>query len=313
MSKEMRVGLTIAFGALVLVVAIFVIGDKEGVWKSKYLLRIKYRDVLGLQSGAPVRLSGLRVGTVREIRFSTTEPGVLEVVLKVDKHVREFIRADSKALIGTLGLLGDKTVEITAGSADQKVLEDGDYVQSGKSTSIESIIYEGSEAIENVKLATRYTKEIIEKINNGTGSLGLFVNDPAVYFDLQKLLVLTENLTRKLEGGDGSFARFITDSTFYVEMRSLLSNTNRLFDSLSTGKGTLAQLIHDPVPYENLKTIIASWKQITDRISSGEGSAGKLLTNDSLYINFTRALDRTDALLKDIRENPHRYLKFSIF
>ncbi len=277
MSKEFRVGAVIAITALVFVIAVFAIGDQEGVWKRRYELKVKYQDIYGLQAGAPVRLAGLRVGTVRSIEFSKAEPGNIIVTLRIDKGVKSLIRSDSKALIGTLGLLGDKTVEISVGTPDQKELESEDYVQAAKSASIEAIIAEGGEAVENIKLAAKYTKETIEKINNGTGSLGLFVNDPNVYFNLDKLLVLTENLTRQLEEGKGSFARFITDSSFYVEMRNLMTNTNNLFDSLTTGKGTLPQLLYDPAPYQDIKQIVASWKQITDRINAGEGTAGHAL------------------------------------
>jgi phospholipid/cholesterol/gamma-HCH transport system substrate-binding protein len=313
MSREFRVGVVIALAALVLVIAVFTVGDQEGVWKRRYELRVKYTDIYGLQAGSTVRLAGLRVGTVKHVEFSRTEPGNLIVVLKVDRDVQNLIRSDSKAVIGTLGLLGDKTVEISVGSPDQDMLEDGSYIQGAKSASIEAIITEGGEAVENITLAAKNTKEIIEKINNGTGSLGLFVNDPNVYFDLDRLLQLTENLTKQLEQGQGSFARFVTDSTFYVEMRNLLTNTNHLFDSLTTGQGTLSKLLYDPAPYQDIKQIVESWKQITNRINSGEGTLGKMLTNDSLYINFTRALDRTDALLKDFRENPGRYLRIRLF
>jgi phospholipid/cholesterol/gamma-HCH transport system substrate-binding protein len=313
MSKEFRVGAMIAIAALLFVIAIFAVGDQEGVWKRRYELQIKYTEIYGLQVGAPVRLAGLRVGAVKHIEFSQTEPGNLIIIVQIDRHVKSLIRSDSKAYIGTLGLLGDKTVEVSIGSPDQRELNEDDFLQAAKSASIEAVIAEGGEAVENITLAAKYTKEVIEKINNGAGSLGLFINDPKVYFDLERLLVLTENLTKQIEQGQGSLARFIGDSTFYMETRALMSNTNRLFDSLSTGKGTLAQLIRDPVPYEDMKNIVASWRTITNRVSSGEGTAGKLLANDSLYINLTRSLDRAEALLKDMRENPGRYVKFSIF
>src|SRR5690606_16423982 len=190
-----------------------------------------------------------------------------------------------------MGLLGDKTIEISSGSDTARVLNEDEYLLSARSSSIEAIIAEGGQAVEYIREASRHAKEIIEKINNGTGSLGLFVNDPNVYFDLDKLLVLTERLTQQLESGTGSFAKFITDSTLYVEMRSLMSNTNVLLDSLSHGDGTLAQLLHDPEPYNDLKTIVADWRKITTRINSGEGALGQMLYNDTLYYNLSRTLD----------------------
>jgi phospholipid/cholesterol/gamma-HCH transport system substrate-binding protein len=313
MTREVKVGLLIAFAAFVLVLAVFLIGDQEGVWKSRYHLKIKYDDVYGLLPGSPVRLAGLRVGTVRGIDFSDTEAGTIIVTLSVEESVRNLIRGDSKALIGTLGLLGDKTIEITAGTMAQPPLADNEFITAGRSSSIEAIISQGGEAVENIKEAARHTKEIIEKINNGIGSLGLFVNDPNVYFDLDRLLLQTEAIVKALDSNQGSFARFVKDSTFYVEMRNLLSNTNRLFDSLTTGQGTLAKLLTDPKPYEDIRRITSNFRNISDRMQAGEGTLGQLVTNDSLYFNLNRALDRTDALLKDFRENPGRYIRFRIF
>jgi phospholipid/cholesterol/gamma-HCH transport system substrate-binding protein len=313
MNKESKVGLLLAVAGIIFVLAVFLIGDQEGVWKSKYQLRIYYDQVQGLLPGAPVRLAGLRVGSVRDIEFSSEMPGQLEVILSVDKAVKSMIRSDSEALIGSLGLLGDKTIEITVGSPDSMMLEDGEVIRAGKSASIEAIIAQGGDLVDNLSVASANAREIIEKINDGKGSLGLFVNDPSVYFDLDKLLILTERLTNQLDSGKGSLARFVNDSTFYVELTGFLSNTKALIDTLTNGEGTLPMLMKNPEPYQNLESILSDWRELTAQIRSGKGSAGKLLTEDSLYVNLSRTLERTEALLKDLRENPGRYVKFSIF
>jgi phospholipid/cholesterol/gamma-HCH transport system substrate-binding protein len=313
MNRESKVGLLLAVAGVILVFGIFLVGDQEGVWKSKYELKIYYSNVYGLLPGAPVRLAGLRVGSVKDIEFPEAEPGKLEVVISIDKSVKSRIRSDSRALIGSLGLLGDKTIEITVGSPDSVMLEDGGVLQAGKVTSIEAIISEGGDLVENIREASKSFKQIMDKINRGEGSLGLFVNDPSIYFDLDKLLVITEKLSRELETGTGSFAKFVKDSTFYVELTGFLSTTKDLIDTLSAGQGTIPRLLNDPEPYQNLESIIGDWEKITAEIRSGKGTAGKLLTQDSLYIQLNRTLDRTEALLEDLREHPGRYVKFSIF
>lgn len=313
MSREAKVGLTLAVAGLLLVLAIFLVGDSEGIWQSKYKLNIVYDNVQGLMKGAPVRLAGLRVGSVEEIAFADDHPGKLKVTIKVDNSVKDKIRTDSEAMIGTLGLLGDKTVEISVGSPDSAVVEAGGYVRAGKTASIEAIIAESSDMVANIKEASKSARDILGKIDRGTGSLGLFVNDPNVYFDLDKLLVLTERLTKQIESGKGSFAKFVTDSSFYTEMTRFFTTTGDLLDSLSTGQGTLPKLMNDPAPYDDIRTIVADWKDITNKLRSGQGSAGHLLMDDSLYINMSRTLERTEALLIDFRNNPHRYVKFSIF
>ncbi len=313
MNRESKVGMLLAVAGVILVLGVFLVGDQEGVWKSKYELKIYYTNVFGLLPGAPVRLAGLRVGSVKAIQFPEAEPGKLEVIISIDNSVKSRIRSDSRALIGSAGLLGDKTIEITVGSPDSLILENGDVLQAGKVTSIEAIISEGGDLVENIRQASQSFKQIMDKINRGEGSLGLLVNDPNVYFDLDKLLVVTEKLSKELETGSGSFARFVKDSTFYVELTGFLSTTKDLIDTLSSGQGTIPRLLKDPEPYENLESIISDWEQITADIRSGKSTAGKLLTQDSLYIQLNRTLDRTEALLRDLRENPGRYVKFSIF
>jgi len=313
MSSHLRVGLLLLVAGTILILGIFFIGDQEGVWKSKYTLRIKYADVYGLLPGAPVRLAGLRIGSVSDICFCDAQEESLLVTISVDQFVQDRIRKNSEAIISTLGLLGDKTIEISTGSFDQPRIEENGFITSGKSTSIEALFSQGGDAMENLKDASLHAKEIIEKINKGTGTLGLLVNDPDVYFNLDELLRVTKNLTSQLESGKGSFAKFIKDPKFYNELTRFLETTNSSIDSLMTGEGTLGMLMRDPKPYEDLRDMIASWKDMTARIQSGEGTAGMLLTNDSLYINLSRTLDRTEALLKDFRENPGRYIKFRIF
>lgn len=313
MTRESKVGLLLAIAGVILVLAVFLIGDQEGVWKSKYDLRIHYDAVHGLLPGAPVRLAGLRVGSVKSIEFSEDFPGKLEVIVSVDESVKKKIRTDSEALIGSLGLLGDKTIEVTVGSPDSPMLEEDEIIRAGKVASIEAIIASSGDMVQNIREASVQIKEIMEKINRGDGSLGMFVNDPNIYFDLDKLLILTKNLSQQIQHGRGSFAKFLSDSTFYIEMTKFFANTSSLIDTIANGEGTLPMLLKNPEPYQNLESILADWQEITNKIRSGEGSAGKMLADDSLYINLTRTLDRTEALLKDFRENPGRYIKFRIF
>ncbi len=313
MSKEIKVGIVILIAAGLLLLAIFMVGDQQGLWANKYSLYINYETVQGLQTGAPVRLNGLMVGSVESITFSESNLGELLVKVNINESVMNYIRTDSRARISTMGLLGDKTIEISGGSDTATVLKPDEFLIAERAASIESIIAEANDVVANLTSASYHAKEIIRKINEGEGSLGLFVNDPNVYFDLDKLLLLTERLTAQLESGEGSFTKFLTDSTFYVEMRNMLANTNELFDTLATGEGTLALLMRDPQPFYDLKEIIQNMREITTGVNNGEGTLGALFTDDSLYINLSRTMDRAEALFEDLRNNPGRYLKFSVF
>ena len=107
-----------ALGALAL--AILSLSSQEGVFSERYRLVGYYENVQGLIPNAPVWLAGTRVGRVESVNFGTRPDGkaAVKVILQLDEDVRERIRADSTASIGTIGLLGDRYVEISLGSQE---------------------------------------------------------------------------------------------------------------------------------------------------------------------------------------------------
>ena len=111
---EIKVGALILIGLAVTIFAILSVTQQRGLFQDRYQLKIHMSRVNGLQTGAPVRLAGVRVGSVVKVEFTknTLDP-IIEVVIEVEKKVQQRIRKDSEAHIGTLGLLGDKFIGIT--------------------------------------------------------------------------------------------------------------------------------------------------------------------------------------------------------
>src|SRR5262245_13054266 len=117
MSKQTRVG-TLVLAALVIAgVAIFLLGRQEHLWERKVGYELRFARTNGLQTGAPVSLAGVPIGSVERLRFaSDTTKNEIIVGIAVDADVASRIRTDTKATIRTLGLLGDKAIELVPGS-----------------------------------------------------------------------------------------------------------------------------------------------------------------------------------------------------
>jgi len=164
-SRELRVGFVIFVGILFLAGMILSIGKHQGIFQRRYELKVLMDRVNGLQVGAPVRLAGLNVGKVTSIDFPQgLERKQVEIGLKIDRRVQPRIRKDSVAHIGTLGLLGDKFVNITMGSIDQPVLRPGDYLRGTTPVDIEEIIEEGVSVFDDLKAMSKSSRKIIGKI-----------------------------------------------------------------------------------------------------------------------------------------------------
>ena len=134
--RDILVGMFVlmALGAGLFLVAI--LGSEQGIFRARFELRATFVNVNGLRAGAPVFVAGLNVGSVRTLQFAAplgaqdaregSVASLVEVLLDVDARYREQIRADSVASVGSVGLLGDKSIEITVGGLDAPELGDGE-------------------------------------------------------------------------------------------------------------------------------------------------------------------------------------------
>ena len=311
---EIKVGLTILAALVILVFAILSVGQQRGLLEDRYKLRVLMSRINGLQTGAPVRLAGVRVGSVVNVQFSgDMENKKIEVVLEIDKSVQSRIREDSEAHIGTLGLLGDKFVGITMGSIDKRILEHGEELKGSDPLDLEQLLDDGVALLDDVKNTVRSLDEIATKVNHGDGTLGLLVNDPRIYFDLDQLLILTSRLNKKLAEGSGTLARLLDDSTLYVSANHLLNQSALLADSLRLGRGSASQLLRNPELYDELLETSIRLNKFTQQLEEGKGTLGQTVNNPDLYRRMVRITASLDSLITDVRRNPQRYLKVEIF
>lgn len=313
-SHEIKVGLMILIGITIIIFVIFAVGRQQGILEERYVLHVYMSRVNGLQTGAPVRLNGVRVGSVTGVSFpdDPNNPEI-RVSLEILKRIQDRIRADSEAFIGTLGLLGDKFVSITMGSMNYAVLKDGDFLRGTDPVDVEKLIDESVATFDELKTTTALLKEISDKINRGEGTIGMLVNNPGLYNNLNESLTFFNDLGDQLNSSNGLLAQILRDTTMYNELYTFLKNANVLADSLVNGTGSAAKLMHDPEFYNRIIDNLQEIKGITAKLNQGEGTAGQLLTNEKLYDDLVRMTTDLDSLVNDIRENPKRYVTIKLF
>ena len=112
--KKLAVGVFIFIGLLILVVGVVVIGGQHKAFVKSIRLNVVFDDVQGLQTGNNVWLSGMKVGTVKKVAFFGQSQVLVE--LNIEKQAQPHIRKDTKAKVGTDGLVGNKIVVLSGGS-----------------------------------------------------------------------------------------------------------------------------------------------------------------------------------------------------
>lgn len=313
---ELKAGLLVLAALTVLAAAILAVGQKGGVFSENYTLTARFPRILGLKPAAPVWLAGVAVGSVKSIRF-VTEPGesvpVIDVKLNIGTEYQELIRSDSEASIDGKGLLGDKIIAISLGSKEAPVLPDGGRLMSQAPLDFSSILTEATATIRDVGDIARNIRGMTQGIEDGKGSLGKFMKDESLYDNLEKISANLSALTYRLGKTEGSLVKLLNDPKLYDEVTALVTD-------LRKGEGTVAKLIQDPKLYEEARGTLQNAQSIMKRIDNvvaqtekGEGNAGKLLHDEELYRSLNATVKELHELIADIKKNPGRYVKVSVF
>ncbi len=192
-----RLGMFIAVGLALFVLAIFIIGKQKNLFDPVIKVTTRFQNVGGLQVGSTVRFSGINVGTVDNIRIVNDSTVKVDFVIK--KDVQRFIRADSQAAIGSEGLIGDKILVISQGSPTAKIVKNGQSIPSSEPIETDAIMASLQITADNAAVATGEITEILQKVNSGQGTLGKLIQDPTMANNIDKTIL---NLRKSTKGLD---------------------------------------------------------------------------------------------------------------
>jgi phospholipid/cholesterol/gamma-HCH transport system substrate-binding protein len=285
MDRDRRLSLVVgAFvvGILgILAAAILSLSAERGIWTARYRLVTYFANVQGLIEGAPVRLAGKDVGSVEFISFAALgeDRPPVRVVLLVDEGVQHRVRSDSVATIGTIGLLGDKYVEISMGSPEGQVLVDGADLASVSPLDLNEVVTRGTAAIEGVTQLTENVNAVVDDFGRNMGGRGLAEAVGAI-----------SDMAKQIQQGEGLLHSLIYDSYEGSGVQSIehsLATFEDILDEVAHGQGILHTLIYEPTQEQDLVMEAlaagANLNSILQKIDRGDGTLGLLVNDPTLY------------------------------
>ncbi len=192
---KLRLGLFVAGGLALFVIVIFIIGKQKNLFNPVYRLSSTFYNVSGLQIGNNIRFSGINIGTVDNINI--INDSTVRVDMSIKKEVQKFIKADSEVAIGSEGLIGDRLLIITQGSANASLASEGQQLKSKEPIETDAIMASLQVTAGNVEIISLQLAEIMMKINGGNGTLGRLIQDTTIAENLNQTIV---NLKKSSKG-----------------------------------------------------------------------------------------------------------------
>ncbi|MEE8550117.1 MAG: MlaD family protein [Gemmatimonadota bacterium] len=311
--SQVRVGLAVAVALAILSVGIFLIGETAAVFGKRYELVTLVPTANGLLEGAGVRLAGQDVGKVERIEFVPVEARgrpdhVLRITLAVDRSVREQIRTDSDARIRTIGLLGDKIINITPGTSGSDVLEEGDTLRNLPAIDYEQMLGSVGVVIDDLAMMLSDLRSIADSLLVGQGTVGRLLTDTTLYVELLKTSRSLSEFLTTVGGSEGALAQLAQDDELYQDLRSVIAGVDTLTAHLLSGEGTLSRLLIDETLYVKLAGTSARADSLLAALEAGEGTIGQLLNDQRVYEGLLKLLVDLQAVVQEFRDNPRKYI-----
>jgi phospholipid/cholesterol/gamma-HCH transport system substrate-binding protein len=312
-AKEIKVGLLIIVASALLYLGMnYLKGNNP--FKQEIFYFVKYKKIEGLELSSPVTINGVKVGKVKQINF--LENDIRNIIVKISLSNNYQIPDSSTARIYSLDLMGSKGIQI--------VLSDNEKFYNVGDTMLSSIEMNLSEQVSaQVAPLKKKTEELmggidsilvkIEYIFNKTNRANIDKSFEAIKRTFQNLertsVTLDTLMTNEKHRLHNIFVNIESITSNFKDnnekLSSIIQNFDNLSDSLS--KAEIVSTIN------NANNALISVNTILQKIERGEGSMGMLINNDSLYNNLNNSAESLDKLLIDLRENPKRYLHYSVF
>ena len=272
--------------------------DLFNSYKTYYVV---YDDVEGLSPSAPVTLNGLVVGQVVGITFTDYETGKLRIEMQVKTDFP--ISKTSHATLYEPSLLGGKQIAIIPDMKNQQLAEDGDHLLSGLKPGMLTVVGEKLSPLQTKVEATVVTADsLLTSLNN--------VFDPRTQENLRLAIAEMSSTMQQFNQTARSLNAVVSGNRANIDatmanLNYTTSNFAKLSDSLN--QANLGQAV------KRLERSLASVDSIVNEVQAGNGTLGKLLKDDEMYNNLTDASNELKELLADIKNNPKRYIHFSVF
>src|SRR5215472_17456601 len=235
--SQLKVGVLALTAFVIVFVLVFLLTSSKGIFQQNAVLYTYMEDASGMANGTPVRLNGILVGYLDQLRLTNSRDPkrAVQFVLMVKGKFLADIPIDSVATIAAANLLGDKFINITKGQDTRTVMS------------------QSANVLQSFQTIVKRVDSLLAGVEAAKGNIGLLLKDDELYRRLNGIASEGQKLLSDVRTGNGSLSKLIFSDEFYQELRSPLHRIDKMLADLDAGQGSAGKLLHDPALYDEMQ------------------------------------------------------------
>lgn len=296
--NNFKLGIFVLAGLLFLIVLLYMIGKNRNMFGFNYVIKARFENVQGLKTGNNVRFAGIDIGTVSNI--SMINDTIMEVEMSIDNEVKNIIRKNAIASIGTDGLVGNKVVNIISLKKSAPLAENNDILNTKKPVDTDEMLRTFYKTNNDISIIAQQLKITMTKINdsnklwevinnkdfaNNLKSSANQIKNASTHFN--ELTTQANNIVKEVNEGKGTLGLIIKDTTFSKS----ISNNMKSINNLALKANELSV---------QLKEIM---EEINHDIKNGDGIANKILKDSQIVIKINNSLNNIENGTNGFNQN----------
>jgi len=336
--RKLRVGVFVLIGVAAFLGMIYALGARARLFEPRFTVSAEFTEVGGLVEGATVRLAGVQIGRVSDVRLPSQPGGKVRVDMTIARRFGDRVRKDSVARIETQGLLGDRLVEISVGTAaappvqpnqllastdpfdiGRMMSESGQVVKSiatladslretARTLNQSKLIEDAAATVQSARKVTDQVGRIVGEVERGKGWAHVLVyEEPVALRRVNDLVTATQALLDRVQRGEGAVGVLTSEQSTASAKRlvAAMDRLSRVVEQPSAEDGVLPALLFDPKyrpVLDDLRVVAHNLRDVSDRLAGGRGTLGSLVKDEPTDGGIRQASQDLQAAIANLKE-----------
>ena len=299
--RSVIVGIFVLLGVIIFMAGVFVLGGQQKRFTKSVRIMAVFNDVAGLKAGNNVWFSGVKIGTIKRVKFFGTAQ--VEVDMDIEQSSQTYIRKDAQATISSDGLIGNKIVQIFGGTTKAGQIEENDRLQTQAALSSDKVLETLQENNQNLLKVTNDFKALVGNIRRGKGTVGAVLTDSMVANNFKLAMENLEKASRNTVKVTGSVSTFAAKLNTKGTLANELVTDTTVFRRLSRSATKLEGVASSAgQAVGNLNQTSVNINKASEKLNNTNSPLGVLLTDQETATNLRttlRNLNTGTALLNE--------------